>query len=359
MWYVGDDDAGIEDSHLIHCEHEKISLSLDALEKGIPFETKCKDRTRGLALFGTVPPPKKISLEQVTQYAYCVAEVMRDLQPDGFQVYDIQDEKSRNGAERPFPFMETHDPRVFASILESIVPKSEPIVYRALSSGQTEEEFNAWITETIEQHKKTSIVLVGGSPQPNEKILTVSEATKLIKAQKSNSTIGGITIPERHRDKGDEPARMVDKIEKGMNFFTSQVVYNADNAIAMLRDYDEWTKANNKEPVRIVFTFAPFGSDNTVTFLSWLGVEVPEGTKKRVLLRPNLKARVEESAEICWENWRRILDAMKRLKIDVPIGFGVESVTKSKAESDVAVKLFKELREEMDNYYLSDRKSVV
>jgi hypothetical protein len=251
-----------------------------------------------------------------------------------------------------------------------MAPKSEPIIYHALRSGQSEEEFTTWVLETVNEHKKTSMVLVGGSPQPNEKIITVSDATKLIKEKTSKSALGGITIPERHRDRGDEPSRMVDKIEKGMDFFTSQVVYlltryhpaytlryNADNAIAMLRDYDEWTKENNKEPVRIVFTFAPFGSENTVQFLSWLGVEVPEGTKKRVLLRPNLKARVEESAEICWENWRRILDAMKRLKIDVPIGFGVESVTKSKAENDVAIKLFKELREEMDNYYQSKQRS--
>ncbi len=56
---------------------------------------------------------------------------------------------------------------------------------------------------------------------------------------------------------------------------------------------------------------------------------------------------------ICWENWRRILDACRRLKIDVPIGFGVESVTKSKAEQDAAINLFKELRFEMDNFYSS------
>jgi len=166
-------------------------------------------------------------------------------------------------------------------------------------------------------------------------------------------SIGGITIPERHRDKGDEFLRIADKTEKGMLFFTSQVVYNADNATGMLRDYDEWTKANNKEPVRIIFTFAPFGSDNTVQFLQWLGVEVPEGTKKRVLSRPSLAAKVAESCEICWENWRRILDACRRLKIDVPIGFGVESVTKSKAEQDAAIKLFKELKFEMESFYTS------
>lgn len=137
----------------------------------------------------------------------------------------------------------------------------------------------------------------------------------------------------------------------GIKFYTSQVVYNADNAIALLRDYDELCKLEEKEPTRLVFTFAPFGSESTVHFLRWLGVELPEGTVKRVISRPSLKARVDESVEICWENWKRILDASRRLKLSVPIGFSVESVSKSKMESEAAVELFKMLKEEMESYF--------
>jgi 5,10-methylenetetrahydrofolate reductase len=89
--------------------------------------------------------------------------------------------------------------------------------------------------------------------------------------------LGGITIPERHRDKGDEPTRLANKVEKGASFFTSQIVYSVDNVIgtksktfskiqisinhflALLRDYSEYTKANNVTPARLIFTFAPFG----------------------------------------------------------------------------------------------------
>ncbi len=113
--------------------------------------------------------------------------------------------------------------------------------------------------ETLEQHKKNTFVLVGGSCCPGEYILNVSHATQLIKENWSHVSLGGITLPERHRDKGDEFLRIAEKTDKGMFFFTSQVVYSADNAIGMLRDYDEWIKANNKDPVRIIFTFAPFG----------------------------------------------------------------------------------------------------
>jgi len=194
-------------------------------------------------------------------------------------------------------------------------------------------------------------VLVGGCTKPGENILSVLDAAKIIGEKQSQVSIGGIVIPERHRDRGNEHQRLIEKVDTGVSFFTSQVVYNADNSIWLLRDYDELCKQQNKQPARLVFTFAPFGSECTVKFLRWLGVELPDGTVKRVLSRPSLKARVEESVEICWENWKRILDASKRLKINVPIGFSVENVSKSKAEQDAAVELFSMLKEEMETHF--------
>ena len=124
----------------------------------------------------------------------------------------------------------------------------------------------------------------------------------------------------------------------------------------MLHDYDDLTKEKGIEPVRVLLTFAPFGSENTVTFFRWLGVEVPLGTVKRVLSRPTLQLRVEESIEICRENWKHVLDAALRKKINVPIGFSVEAVTKSKTEQEAALKLFDWLKEEMDLYYIAKNK---
>jgi len=307
--------------------------------------------TTGLSLFGTVPPPKKLPIEQVKSIACCVAESIRSLQPDAVVVYDIQDEKSRDGTVRPFPFLSTHEPRMYAQLLEQLAPESEPIIYRALTSGQNAQDFGDWVNETVEQYNAKNFVFVGSCPQPNESVLSVSEATKITYEKKFPVSLGGITIPERHRDRGNEHLRLLEKSECGITFYTSQVVYNADNAIWLLRDYDELCKEKGQMPARMVFTFAPFGSEGTVKFLRWLGVELPDGTVKRVLSRPTLKARVDESIQICWENWKRILDASKRLKLRVPLGFSVESVSKSKNEQEGAVELFNNLKEEMDNYF--------
>jgi len=369
MWYVDDEEfeeavESINKHGYSYCQrqehiHDDKQSSLQVKRTPVAFKIKSADKSNGLSLFGTVPPPKKLSIDQVTQIASCVAESIRVCQPDGVVVYDIQDEPSRNGTERPFPFFHTHEPRMYSQLIERMAPEAETIIFRALTPNQSKEEFSDWISETINSYGGKNMVLVGGCRTCDEdSLLTVQEASKIIMDKHNELFLGGITIAERHRDKLNEHTRVYDKVDQGIGFFTSQVVYNADLAIWMLRDYDRLCKDQKREPVRIVFTFAPFGSEATVAFLRWLGVEIPDGTVKRALTRPTLKERVEESTQICWENWKRILDASKRLKIDVPLGFSVESVTKSKLEQEAAVDLFSSLKEEMQAYYDSRNKSV-
>lgn len=120
-----------------------------------------------------------------------------------------------------------------------------------------------------------------------------------------------------------------------------------------VQDYVAYCQEMKIKPVRIVFTFAPFGSERTVKFMQWLGIEIPIGTQKRVLSKKKTSERVQESMTICWENWRRILHACQRMGLDVPLGFSVEAVSRSKLEQSGAVKLFKALNELMEAYYES------
>jgi hypothetical protein len=356
MWYFN-----------LQNEQNKNELSTSQCRK-LDLRQKIKDTTRGVCLFGTVPPPLKVAHETVDACAREIAEALRTLKPDGVIVYDIQDEKSRSGEERPLPFSQTHEPRVFAQLLiqhscSCRDEELEPIVYRAIgpdeyeNTPETMTKIRNWLSESWDIYGVRNLVLVGGSFSgislpPHTTATTVHDvATMITNETECDYFLGGVTIPERHRDKGNEHQRLIDKVECGIDYFNSQVVYNADNAIWMLRDYDELCKQRGIRPVRVIFTFAPFGSENTVRFLRWLGVELPEGTVKRVLSRANLKLRVEESIEICWENFRRILDATRRLKLSVPLGVSVECVSKSKMESDGALQLFSILKSEMDAFY--------
>lgn len=140
--------------------------------------------------------------------------------------------------------------------------------------------------------------------------LTVAEAAEIARAHPYRYLLGGITLPERHRDKGNEPELILSKTKWGIRYFTSQVVYNADNVISLLRQYDELMKQKKEEGpmARIILTFAPFGREDTVAFLQWLGVELPKGTIRRVLCRGSPSQCVQEAIEICRENLKRILE---------------------------------------------------
>jgi hypothetical protein len=314
----------------------------------LSFEDLVKNKYKGLCLYGTVPPRKCTSIERVKVFAKKLVEDIERLGVDALVIYDVQDEPSRSGECRPFPFAQSHEPEVYAKIVKEYTTRPlECIIYRALPYI-SREQFQEFLEYVKNQAKCNTIALVGGPA--NYSGLSVIEAAELAHQASYNFCVGGITLAERHRDRGNEDEIVATKVENGLQFFTSQVVYNADNAISFLRDYDELCKRENRVPGRIIFTFAPFARQETADFLGWLGVELPFGTVKRVLSRGTPKARVDEAVEICRENLKRILDACERYGIDVPIGFNAECVSKHKEEIDGALELFAVFKDELDLY---------
>jgi len=123
--------------------------------------------------------------------------------------------------------------------------------------------------------------------------------------------------------------------------------------ISFLRDYNQICLEKGVQPARIILAFAPFGRLNTLQFLRWLGVEVAEGTASRVLSRGVTDLCLQESIQICRENLRRIIEAHRLWKLNIPLGIAVESVSKFRDEQKAAEDLFRILRDELTNYYLS------
>jgi len=312
------------------------------------FEEILKNKYKPVCLYGTVPPRQSTPIEKVRMYAKNLVEDVEKLGVDALVIYDVQDEPSRSGETRPFPFARSHEPEVFVKIVKEYTTKPlECIVYRSLPylSKQQLEEF----LEFLNAEAKCNIVAFVGGPSKHTG-LSVIEAAELAQQLPYQICIGGVTLAERHRDTGKEDEVVASKVEHGLTFFTSQVVYNADNAISFLKDYDQLCKNENRTPGRIIFTFAPFARQETADFLVWLGVELPKGTVKRVLSRGSPQAKVNEAIEICRENLKRILDACERFGVDVPIGFNAECVSKHKEEIVGALELFSVLKDELDFY---------
>ena len=78
---------------------------------------------------------------------------------DGLILYDIDDESSRNPAERPFPFSPTVDPSEYRSAYLAAWP-TPVIVYRAVGKYQRD-GLQTWLTE--QDPGRTLTVMVGAS----------------------------------------------------------------------------------------------------------------------------------------------------------------------------------------------------
>ena len=92
-------------------------------------------------------------------------------------------------------------------------------------------------------------------------------------------------------------------------------------------------------PRRIVLTFTPCGRPETLRFIQWLGITVPEEVERAIL---SSDTPLTESIRACARSLRRILEAgVSRL---VPLGVNVESVSIRKEEIAASVDLFHVLR---------------
>lgn len=334
------------------------------------------NKTHPVCLFGTVAPRSHLPLEKVDEFAKKLSNTLLELHKssrgiDGIMIYDIQEEESRSSEKRPFAYCSTHPPRLFAKLLQEQT-NIDVVVYRCVAS-RNKEEFENWLVETWQNYHTKNLVFVGASSSKEEVVgFNVNESTELaMRHPKTDYRIGGIVLPERHRDKDDEHIRLYQKTLAGASFFTSQVIYNVDCAIWCLKDYDSYIKSKIQSEedlaeeaarqtvptARLIFVFAPFGREDTLRFLKWLGVEIPLSTEKRILSRKTNKERIRESIDICKENLKRILYAIEFYNIEVPIGIAVETVSKYSDEFAGSITLFKELQRELYAFYEKRKRS--
>ena len=157
--------------------------------------------------------------------------------------------------------------------------------------------------------------------------------------------IVGVTIAERHASKKDEHQRLITKHQQGCSFFISQAIYNPQATIDLLTRYAIECQKQGLKPQRLILTFSPCGSEKTLEFIEWLGVNVPEATSLRIL---NAKNPLHESIQFCVNSLQQILDAI--LPYDLPLGLNIESLTNRKEEIDGSILLYKLLRSKMDNF---------
>ncbi len=305
---------------------------------GKELKDRIVNKEGGYLFYGLTPPKTSTDPEKISGIAARQIERLEGLDIDGLVLYDIQDESSRTDEPRPFPFMSTLSPDVYANQYLSAlnVPK---IIY--LSVGKfTKATLKQWL---LDNEDKIDLIVFVGSPSKDQKVnLTLQEAYKVKAEVESSIKLGGVTIPERHFVKRDEHMRLNSKIKNGCSFFISQCVYNLDNAKDMLSEYYFYCKENNLELVPIIFTLTPIGSLKTLEFTKWLGIDIQKWLENEFKISKDI---LNASIGACKYIANDLIQFAKEKNI--PIGFNIESVAIRKAEIDASIELVRDIKEMM------------
>jgi hypothetical protein len=301
---------------------------------------KIRDKKNGILFYGMTPPKIQHSEEELQSIAQTHIQRVKDLDIDGLVLYDIQDESDRTDMQRPFPFIQTLDPCVYAQNYLDAPLKYPVVVYKAVGKYE-KEEFKEWLENR--KNKDFHTVFVGAASKDTNVNIGMREAYELKKQICPNVVLGGIVIPERHMLKHDEHLRVISKIESGCEFFVSQCVYDLMAAKKFLDDYEAYAKAHDKPLVPIIFTITPCGSVKTLEFMKWLGINIPE----------HLELRLKNSEDILHDSVKLSRDIFEILYFygkgkGIPVGCNVESVAIRKAEIDASIELLHDVQKIME-----------
>lgn len=299
------------------------------------FHRGVAERRSGLCLYGLAPPKRTTPEERLATIAQRQAERIGALQPDGVVIYDIQDEADRIEEPRPFPFLPTLDPELYARDHLGTIDATK-IVYRSVGSD-TEETLRAWL-RTMKPDAR-AVVLVGSPVTGASVNLSLRDAYRLTAAHAPELPLGGIAIAERHARRLDEQDRLLAKMDRGCRFFITQAVYDVTATKSLLSDYQIALAERGRDPAPLLLTFSPCASQKTLEFMKWLGISFPRWLDNELRLATDPLAT---SLELCETIFDEALE-FARAK-GIPIGINVESISIRKAEIEASVELFRSLR---------------
>ena len=300
---------------------------------------KLASRSAGICLYGFAPPKQATPSERLEAIVAQQLVRLGSLPVDGLIVYDIQDEAERVSVPRPFPFLPTLPPEVYAhDHLGSLaVPK---IVYRCVNR-ETRDGFVRWL-ESENDGPRIS-VLVGAPSRRSQVGLRLTDAYALARQHSSNLLLGGIAIAERHARTLDEHERILAKTANGCRFFVTQAVYDVTSTKSLLSDYALAVDKTGGMPLPIILTFSPCGSEKTLSFMKWLGIAFPRWLENDL---QSARDPLAKSLELCERIFAEVLYYAENKGI--PLGVNVESVSIRKEEIDASVELLQLLRRRIE-----------
>ena len=283
------------------------------------FRDKVRRPKRPVVVYEILPPREKDGT--LDSYAEKISSLLSQTHIDAINIPEVHDENERG--KRPVPNLERAEAREFGRLLQDRVG-IEAIVNRVTVHDELEIQ-KKWIKETFYDYDIENIILVGGESSKikysGPSVNTTAEyITRDLNTGRFDLFCGGISIPSR----SIESESLLRKGGNGIEFFTTQVLYDSTKINKMLKYYDKICEENHVLPRRILLSFAPVSSNKNIEFLKWLGVEIPRHTEMRLL--DENSDMTEKSLEIAREILNVVLGNIEKNNIKVPIGLNVEHI---------------------------------
>tara|TARA_B100000959_G_scaffold103690_1_gene109322 strand:+ start:870 stop:1817 length:948 start_codon:yes stop_codon:yes gene_type:complete len=289
---------------------------------------KVKKPQRPVVAYEILPPREKDGT--LNSYAETISSLLSQTHIDAINIPEVHDEIGRG--DRPITNQKRGEPREFGMLLQDIVG-IEAIINRVVVHESYDEQIR-WIDETNTTYEIENMIIVGGEsskvdypgPSVNEMLQTIARGYN---SNGGDIFCGGIAIPSRK----DESKNLIRKSEHGSEFFTTQVLYNAENIIKMINNYQSRCNELDTFPRRILLSFAPVSSQKNIEFLKWLGVEIPDDTERYLKGRPG--SMTERSLDVAVEVLNEVLDFITVNNLKVPVGLNVEHIMSYNFQSSV------------------------
>ncbi|MBI2654086.1 hypothetical protein HYX02_04710 [Candidatus Woesearchaeota archaeon] len=216
------------------------------------------------------------------------------------------------------PYYKNIDTREFGLKLRERCGR-EIIINTVVVHHNSKDKFEQWLDESISKFGIKNFVFVGQKinsfeyPGPS-----IIEANSIAKNKKIN--FGNIFIPERD----NEADRLISKTASGCNFFTSQVLFESDKIVNVLKEYSRKCNEFNLKPAKFYLSFSPVSNSEDIAFIKWLGAHMTEKTESRLRFADDTG---KESINVIIELVNKIFSFLDGIDVKIPVGLNIEYIT--------------------------------
>jgi 5,10-methylenetetrahydrofolate reductase len=266
--------------------------------------------------YEVIPPPLRWT---PTQTAEWIDVLLEFLDKEGIRTVNIPEVVSESRTqERTVPLLEKIDTLDF---IDQLIQKKPTLTFipNKITVHLSDRALLEWVGKAYEKGVHHLILVGGEKSSLSYPGLGVTEAARAIKKKYPDITLGGITIFTRK----NEPRLILEKMDSGMDFFVSQIIYETANLKCVLLNLDKLCRDEKTPLPRIYLSLAAAAKKTDIAFLEWLGVEFPTALHSYFMNGDDdhVESRVDEMIDFVLEEIQSFI-----LRTHFDLGCNIEQI---------------------------------